>query len=157
MKVFYFAYGSNMDSSRLISRIGNYGAKYPAVLNGFELVFNKPDGFGGAYANIKKNPNKNVEGIVYEIDYKQLCKLDVFEGHPHHYTRKFFTIEINGQKFLSAVYVANKTKENLKPDAWYVRHLLAGQKFLSREYVQILLRVLDDVKFLSRRNEYELF
>ena len=42
MKVKYFAYGSNMDKTRMEERVGSCSTPQPARLKGYKLVFNKP-------------------------------------------------------------------------------------------------------------------
>jgi gamma-glutamylcyclotransferase len=151
MKVFYFAYGSNMNSQRLEERVGRYFSRYPGTLHGWKLTFDKPNAFGRSYANIKRDDKSVVEGIVYELTPNQIKKMDFFEGAPEHYERKLMTVEIAGQRFLATVYVANNRKDNILPELGYLRHLFAGQRFLSRQYLQTILNVAEEVKEYERK------
>ncbi|MEN3016243.1 MAG: gamma-glutamylcyclotransferase family protein [Candidatus Methanosuratincola petrocarbonis] len=144
-KVFYFAYGSNMDQERLRDRIGSFHSRKHAILEGYDLVFNKRDSScrGAGFANIVKGKGK-VEGILYEIDETCLEKLDSIEGvHTNHYNRIEIKVECEGKLLNAWVYVANENKveEGLKPKKEYLNHLLKGQDLLSKEYFKKLQEV----------------
>jgi len=137
--LFYFAYGSNMSRSRMASR-GVYWEKAMAgTLEGHTLKFNKDSGSKGTgYANIVKSKTHRVEGILYKLeDVYDTEILDMYEGYPDHYERKEIkVIGPDGKKIDAFVYKANpkKIKADLKPTKSYLAYLLAGSKYLSKEY-----------------------
>jgi len=143
-KVFYFAYGSNMDQDRLRGRINSFHSRKHAILDGYNLVFNKRDSSypGSGFANIVKGEGR-VEGILYEIDETSLKTLDYYEGFPAHYNRIEVEVECEGKPLKAWVYVANENKveEGLKPKKEYLNHLLKGQDLLSKEYFKKLQAV----------------
>jgi gamma-glutamylcyclotransferase len=81
--VWYFAYGSNMQSATLRGRRGiHFHRALPACARGWRLVLDKP-GFipkGNAVANIIPDAAAEVWGVLYEIDEADLGHLDLTEG-----------------------------------------------------------------------------
>ncbi|ACF13819.1 AIG2 family protein [Chloroherpeton thalassium ATCC 35110] len=146
----YFAYGSNMNPIRLHSyRQVYFFSQRPAILRGYELVFNKVspgnrDQEAGV-ANIVPRANSFVEGILYEVDEDGLEKLDLFEGVTiGHYYRTDVQVELKNGKTMSAqTYIAcnDQIKEGLKPSKEYLGHLLAAKRMLSPNYANRLLAV----------------
>jgi len=83
MAVWYFAYGSNMQSATLRGRRGvDYQHAIPARVAGWQLVFDKPGlvGFGTSYANIVPNPNASVLGVLFAVSDADLEHIDFTEG-----------------------------------------------------------------------------
>lgn len=82
MKI-YFAYGSNMSPSRMKKRLGWEAFSRPASLKGFELVFDQSgfNEFHWSPVNIKQFKEEVVEGIVYEVEEKDLKILDDYEKY----------------------------------------------------------------------------
>ena len=138
MNAYYFAYGSNMNTSRMKERGVNIINLERGVLNDYKLVFNKKsfkDNTIG-FANIEESKNNQVEGIIYTILYADIAKLDKFEGFPKHYNR--IIMNINDKNCF--VYIANKEwiSESVKPTKEYIEHLLKGRDYLSEKYYESL-------------------
>jgi gamma-glutamylcyclotransferase (GGCT)/AIG2-like uncharacterized protein YtfP len=140
---YYFAYGSNMNSARMLERVGEFSIIGRGVLSDFRLAFNKKahGKVGEAYANVMPSPGDSVEGIVYQFD--EIQKLDKHEGYPNHYDRKLMKISIGGESTEAWVYFAREDRiaEGLLPSKEYLEHLLQGKEYLSEEYFQSLLYV----------------
>jgi gamma-glutamylcyclotransferase len=140
-KVYYFAFGSNMNATRMDSRSVTYSRRTAATLKGYRLVFNKRAAAPGqGYANIVvgNNGSDEVQGVLYETDAAGLASLDAYEGVPHHYYRRRVVVETQaGRKFSAVVYIAqpNMCSTGLKPTREYLEHLLAGKPFLSAAYL----------------------
>jgi len=77
-KVLYFCYGSNMNQKRIEARVGPVTFVTTYNLEGYALVFNA--GEYNNFANIIQSKNDYCEGVIYEMTYEQLRKLDMFEG-----------------------------------------------------------------------------
>ncbi len=61
---------------------------YPAVLKGYQLVWNYHSASrGGGAANLGPSAHSHVVGMVFEIDAATLRLLDAKEGHPTRYSR----------------------------------------------------------------------
>jgi len=141
----YFAHGSNTDRKRMEKRGVTIFSMQKARLEGFKLVFNKISSGSSnqGYANIVKDPDGAVEGILYEINDSDsdISKLDKYEGYPEHYRRIKVTVMLdNGQAVSAVTYVANldKIRDGLKPSKEYLNHLLAAKDFFSPEYYEKL-------------------
>ena len=139
----YFAYGSNMDEKLLQQHGIHFLSRKKAVLHGYTLVFNKqssknPD---EGKANIIENPDGTVEGILYDVDAHDVKKLDVKEGYPRHYQHASVQITLEDDRTMSTMtYFANPETvgEGLKPTKNHMQHILAGEFYLSRNYVSFL-------------------
>jgi len=139
----YFAYGSNMSSKRLTERGVNFLSSEKGILKGYKFIINKksqkmPD---IGFANIIKDDTSEVEGIIYEINEKDLLLLDKFEGvKSNHYRRENHII--NNKECV--VYIANDswtTKEELQTTEEYKNYILEGKQYLSENYFQKLLEI----------------
>ncbi|MFT7686771.1 MAG: gamma-glutamylcyclotransferase [Candidatus Azotimanducaceae bacterium] len=149
---YYFAYGSNMNPDRVKRRGLDFSSVLAGTLEGFYLSFNKRSvaHVGAASANITKQPllgskRGPVEGVIYHLaDKSQIELMDPFEGYPVRYDRILVDVQtLEGPKAVWT-YTANKEylAEGLKPNRWYLRHLLAGKPYLSQTYYQVLEETL---------------
>ena len=144
--VYYFAYGSNMNPERMRKRNVEFFERKKATLRGWKLVFNKVASRNPkeGYANIVKDENSVVEGILYLISEEGLSNLDFYENYPYDYNRKKFEVESeDGTKVKAWVYIAqpDKVREGLKPSREYLEHLLKGCDLLSEEYCEMLRKI----------------
>jgi len=78
----YFAYGSNMNHEHMKFRCpkSKYVSTY--TLPGYELVFR-------GVADVQKAEDKQVTGALFEITDDCERALDVYEGYPNLYTKKY--------------------------------------------------------------------
>jgi len=116
------------------------------VMKHWQLVFNKKAEKGGGvgYANVEPKESSLVEGIIYKISKNCRDSLDWFEGYPIHYDRPEMFVGTNDSEFLKClVYIAQPdwVEKGLKPERWYLTHLLRGEKFLSPNYVSFLKKI----------------
>lgn len=133
--VYYFAYGSNMSTARLIGRGVDVLSSGKGILDHWHLVFNKKSYRNREYgfANIEPQWGNTVNGVLHEVGGKDLPKLDKFEGYPKHYQRTVLTvldIGESGPRTISAVvYIANRkwtTSLPLKMSEDYASHIREG-------------------------------
>ena len=109
-RVFYFAYGSNMDEARVRERGMPFTTRAAGSLKDYELRFNKiakqiP---GAGHANVVQAPGSWVEGVLYELsDGKDIERMDPFEGYPVRYDRRLVTIQTDEGGRTAWVYEAN--------------------------------------------------
>ena len=84
-KIWYFAYGSNLNVDLMKTRIGQWQLSKRALVRNYRLVFNvyskKRNGYS---ANLQPTENfgDTVPGVVYRITPEQLKELEKFEGVP---------------------------------------------------------------------------
>lgn len=141
--MFYFAYGSNLSYRRLEERGINWLTRKKGVLKGYKFIINKKSQKNPniGFANIIKDENSQVEGLIYEISDEDILKLDKFEGvTTGHYRRE--NHNING--YDCAVYIANDewtSESELLTSEEYKNYILEGKMFLSKEYSSKLLEI----------------
>ena len=82
-EVWYFAYGSNMESATLRGRRGvDYRRAVPVRVAGWRLVFDKPPLFpvGNAVANIVPDATATALGVAFAITPDDLAQVERTEG-----------------------------------------------------------------------------
>lgn len=107
------------------------------VLNGYRLVFNKPvaDNPEQGKANIVKDDNGTVEGVLYDIPKISMDFLDLSAGG---YVRKQAPVLVDKKQIEAQIFVAETTREGLRPKREYIEEILEGarQHELSSDYQQ---------------------
>jgi gamma-glutamylcyclotransferase (GGCT)/AIG2-like uncharacterized protein YtfP len=140
----YFAYGSNMDMSRLSNRGVNPETRHKGTLKNWKLKFNKKASAGDwSFANIEQSEGDIVEGLVFTIKESDLKLLDKFEGAPKHYRREILEIETDREAIKCITYIAQPEHimEGLLPVKEYMDFLIKGSVLLSYEYQKMLLEI----------------
>lgn len=86
--MYYFAYGSNLDTDQMAERCPEADPVGKALLPDYTLAFggHSPN-WDGAPATIVDDQQVDIPGLLYEIDYREIRLLDKFEGHPVRYER----------------------------------------------------------------------
>lgn len=135
-----------MNRERVLARGMRFDAILPGQLRDYQLVFNKRSVkySGAASANVMEKQGSSVEGLLFKLcDAAQIETMDPFEGFPLRYNRYTLPIMTNETLESAWVYTANEDylQAGLKPATWYLRHLLKGEEFLSRQYFEQLTRI----------------
>ncbi|MDR7415266.1 MAG: gamma-glutamylcyclotransferase family protein [Armatimonadota bacterium] len=144
--VWYFAYGSNLDSDRLHKRIGRDRVDSKVgYLRDYRFAFNKKGNDGSGKANIVPRGGSQVWGAVYRLTSAELSYLDRCEGVPGHYERRQVEVMTREGEIIHAqTYIANREKVSagLRPTREYLDHILKGAKEhgLPAEYVEEIRR-----------------
>lgn len=148
---YYFAYGSNMNSSRLCERLSRAGqallGRRHGSLAGYRLTFDKVSSQQAwvGYANIVPDARSHVEGTLNAMSAQALETLDAVELVPHHYQRVLLPVRdaASGQIVQAHAYIANPrmVRQNLKPTRDYIDHLLAAADVLPPGYLAGLMQV----------------
>ena len=84
-KVWYFAYGSNLNVDQMKNRIGQWPLSKRATARNYKIVFNVYSKKRNGYiVNMQESPNfeDTVSGVVYHLTEDQLNTLQKFEGIP---------------------------------------------------------------------------
>jgi len=124
----------DMEETKLRQRIN------PIIceLKGYKLVFNKPIENDSTYghANLVKDENGLVEGVIYHLTKEALAFLDRMEVG---YIRKEFTVTTREEKkeVKVQVYLAESSRDGLKPSKDYLDKILEGAREhqLNLEYI----------------------
>jgi gamma-glutamylcyclotransferase (GGCT)/AIG2-like uncharacterized protein YtfP len=144
--MFYFAYGSNMDLSRIEDLGLHFQSIQKGVLPGWKLAFNVIDNAEdrSGYANITPDSKAKVEGLIIETNQAAIKKLDWNEDAPDYYQKKkVAVVGADGKKIECLTYVGNPKRlaKGLKPRKIYLAHLLDGRLFLEPDYLKHLERI----------------
>ncbi len=158
----YFAYGSNMSSKRLRSRVSSAKMQCIATLTEHQLQFHKrskKDGSGKCDAFYTGHSTDRVMGIVFEMEAKDKGPLDEAEGLGKGYEEKTVTVkDSSGGSIQAFTYYATDIDPFVKPYHWYKNHVLIGAREhqLPTDYIQLIESVesIDDP--LPNRHEREL-
>ena len=140
----YFSYGSNMSKKRIVDRVPSATVVGVAMLKSHELRFHKVSKKdGSAKCDILKTvtPDKQVVGVVFDIDEKEKDALDRKEGLCYGYEQKNVeVVTAEGEKIKVFTYIATNTDEKLKPYHWYKEHVIRGAKEnnLPEQYIKII-------------------
>jgi gamma-glutamylcyclotransferase (GGCT)/AIG2-like uncharacterized protein YtfP len=163
-RTWYFAYGSNMDVSRMLDRKAYFTQRKWGVVHGHRLVFNKisDDYPGYGFANIVPEHGFDAMGVLYEVNADGLAQLDRYEGvrGGHYFRTQMMVSRGDGTSVNAIVYLANpnKVKDGLLPTDSYMDRLYKGIDILGeggRVYLDQALRearVTDDEHFLTAQD-----
>ena len=95
--MYYFAYGSNMNSEQMAYRCPGAVTAGHGILWDYALVERK-------YADIERRPGAWIHGLLWEISEENLRSLDRYEGCPKIYRRYPADIIFDGHKVRAVVY-----------------------------------------------------
>lgn len=142
--MFYFAYGSNMSESRMIARGIEPSGKQVAFLDNYKFIMNKRSYKNPkiGYANVLRESGSVVEGILYNVEDREIRLLDRFEGAPKHYSRETLNLRLSdGTIRQGVVYIANfgwTSPNTLKTTEEYKNYILEGKEWISENYYNFL-------------------
>ena len=132
-RVWYFAYGSNMQAATFAGRRGITPTAARAVrVPGWRLVLDKPPLFrpGPGFANIVADDAAEVFGVVYEIGMDDLTHVELTEGVTlGNYRRAEVTAVPLGPDeapHTAFTLVTEKRDDTLLPSAHYMGLLIEG-------------------------------
>jgi len=140
--VWLFVYGTLMDiekAGRILKR--KVKSAKVAFLPNYELTFNVESMFGTGNPNIKEG-GRGVWGVVYEVDEKDLEKLDKISPR---YRRIKVKVIVDGNEVEAWTYVGKKTADGIPPDKSCIERTLKGARThgLPREYIEWLESLLE--------------
>ncbi len=143
--IYYLGYGSNMHTPTMNNRCGqdNFVDLGRASLPGYQFYF-----FRSGAANIKKDLNQQVEGVLYRINENCLKSLDRAEGYPTLYQRQEVEVDYGDKKINAEVYIIQEEDTTGLPSDRYYQIVLEGANShnLPAEYVEY-------IKFIAGRLE----
>ena len=146
LRVYYFAYGSNMASTRLRERVPSAELVTTGYLLKHRLCFHKVgmDGSAKCDAFYTGGDRDLVLGAIYRIDPSDKDSLDRTEGLGKGYEEKQVSLfSAAGAEMKAFTYVATAMNETLQPFHWYKGHVLIGAREhrFPEEYVTRFLSV----------------
>ena len=125
----YFAYGSNLLSTRLTARCSSARVVGVAMTDGWTVSFTKPGGDGSGKAGLVQRQGAAHPGVVNELAADEMPVLDRIEGLGHGYTRDdefAVTMLDDGSRVSTATYMPQRHDHALMPFDWYLALCIAG-------------------------------
>ena len=135
---YYFAYGSNMSTNQMRNRLESASFKVGvAKLAGWRLIFDKISKDGTGKANLLKDEQGEVWGVIYQVTDEQMERLDDFEKG---YCRAEVEVALDGDnKSLDVItYISNERDPTLHPSRDYLNTIIEGARehHLPEEYIR---------------------
>jgi gamma-glutamylcyclotransferase len=130
-EIWYFAYGANMDEATFRVRRGIMPFECRAGrIRGYRLRFNlegRPRG-KAAPANLCRDPDAEVWGVLYRITRRDLIRLDSTEGVPGRGYRHLMVEadDVDGRPLQAVAYMAQGQEFDGRPSLRYIRLLRDG-------------------------------
>lgn len=124
----YFAYGSNLLTTRLVARCPGARPVGRAWIEGHRVGFAKYSFIDGSgKATLMRAPGAVSHGVVYDLPAGEVASLDAFEGVGKGYDRHDAVAVVMGDRPVEAcTYVATDPREGQRPFDWYLALILAG-------------------------------
>ena len=136
-----FAYGANTNTAGMADRCPG------AVSIGRSWLANYRLRFAG-HADIVKDTEHDVDGVLWEITDEHLARLDNFEGYPSYYNRKEVTVTLAeaGTAVNAIVYFMQPGFVDQKPGDHYLTTVYNGYKEHGVPCAQLLEALTFNVK-----------
>lgn len=137
----YFAYGSNMLTERLKSRVSSASNPTSFELSGYQLRFHKKSiDCSGKCSIVKTSSSADVvHGVLFDISDDQEGDLDRAEGVGSGYFRDDIQLSAEDPTATAFVYIAEPRAidEALIPYSWYYELVMTGAKQhgLPKDYI----------------------
>ncbi len=124
----YFAYGSNMLTTRLTARCPAARPLMRAELAGHTVRYDKLGQDGSAKATLIPAAEEVTHGILYDFAADEIPVLDRIEGVGIGYQRldSVVTRDETGVEIEAFTYIADAPEGGLLPFDWYVALVVAG-------------------------------
>lgn len=98
--IYYFAYGSNLNLKQMKIRCPEFKLIKAITLDGYRLIFR-------SVADIEKDSNSKVEGVIFMISNQDERNLDKHEGVPNIYRKEYFNCIIDNNEESVLYYKMN--------------------------------------------------
>ena len=120
-KIYYLAYGSNLNVEQMSRRCPNAIKVGSITLNDYELEFR-------IHLTIKPSKGKVVPIGVWQLDKDDEASLDIYEGYPYLYRKEYFDIILEGKVINALIYIMNDVRVIQLPSNEYMNTCLQGYK-----------------------------
>ena len=129
MHFYYFAYGSNMLTTRLCRRCRGVRLAARADAWDYEIEFSKLSKDDSGKATLRHRTCARTPGVLFKIPITELDRLDECEGVNNGYERcdAFPVRLLDDDRIVKAkTYLAESPDTGLKPYHWYIALVIAG-------------------------------
>jgi gamma-glutamylcyclotransferase len=129
-KMYYFAYGSNLNKKQMQQRCPDSKPRFTATLPNYNLVFTGwSRQWRGGVATIKRCRGGKVHGAIYEVSDRDLRLLDNYEGYPGNYKRLSVTLFDEDNNPIEAVtYIKAGRLDETQPSKEYLAIIQQGYR-----------------------------
>ena len=117
----YFAYGMNTNRLGMAERCPQARALGAATLPGWRFRFAGP-------ADIVPDSAHQVHGVLWDISKHCLNSLDVLEGYPYYYDRRWVTVFYNGSSAPAMTYFMQPGSQDRPPSVGYLDCVTEGYR-----------------------------
>lgn len=150
MKTYYLAYGSNLNERQMKRRCPDATKIGTSFIEGYRLMFKGSK--TGSYLTIEKAKGYIVPVGVWLVSEHDLASLDVYEGYPSFYYRKWVNVPFKNKnatqgKIKALVYIMHEERKLGCPTKLYVNTCLEGYEdfgFDKRYLLEALKYSLED-------------
>ncbi len=139
----YFSYGMNTNTQGMAHRCPGAVAFGRAQLQGHRFRFSGP-------ADVQRDRSSTVEGVLWDITDECLKSLDMLEGYPFYYDRKWASVYFEGQEVQALVYFMQPGNKNHPPSSGYFATVLEGYEEFGVPTTQLYENVTQSTTFLPR-------
>lgn len=148
-EMWYFAYGSNLFTKRMLDRTGATLKARVGILAGYRLAFRRFINGNQTYATIVPMAGEVVYGVAYLCEKEHIQKLDLFEGVAEKcYRRETADIKTEtGESICCFVYIGDSLHEgDSSPSTEYLDFILMGaqEHALPLEYIQWIKKIASE-------------
>ena len=137
----YFAYGMNTNTQGMARRCPGAVAFGRARLLGHRFRFAGP-------ADVQVDRRYFVDGVLWDITEDCLKSLDVLEGYPHFYERKWAQVEYDQGECSALVYYMQPGHRNSPPSSGYFNMVNEGYEEFGVPTRQLWQNVTQSTTFL---------
>ncbi len=127
----YLAYGMNTNIDQMASRCPGSVSIGRVDIPDFRLVFR-------GVADIEYSPGDVLQTVMWDITPACEDALDILEGYPTFYTKKYIDVEINRKKYRAMIYqMVGDRLDYSHPSSYYQNMLEEGYQDHGLELNQI--------------------
>ena len=136
----YFAYGSNMDFEQMRQRCPGCEVIGKARLSHYVMSFTRwSRSWKSGTADILPEKNKTVHGVLYDLSFDDLKKMDKVADYPNSYVRQDISV-LCGEEALPALTYVARRQGVFSPSRAYLERMIQGAEKhqLPEDYVAFL-------------------
>jgi gamma-glutamylcyclotransferase (GGCT)/AIG2-like uncharacterized protein YtfP len=136
----YFAYGSNMEPTQMQTRCPEHTIMGTACLTHYTLAFTRwSRSWNSGTADILPEKGKEVWGILYNLTFENLRRVDKFADYPTSYVRQDVMVK-HGKEILPAFTYIAVRQGIFAPSKAYLNKMVLGATTnkIPEHYVEVL-------------------
>lgn len=149
----YLAYGMNTNIDQMAGRCPGSVSIGRVDIPNYRLVFR-------GVADIEYSPGDVLQTVMWDITPACEDALDILEGYPTFYTKKYLKVDINGKMYDAMIYqMVGDRLDYSTPSSYYQNMLEEGYQDHGLELGQIygaegFYEVEDTLDYINRRYAY---